>query len=166
MILLSSRLDLFAQPVDSLGTRVSGTEHHDELTLLAAYQQGHSGFVELGVGRNRYGSNRHPYDLAYYGGIEARLDRPDLLGVKLGAYVDGGFAMGVQVIEYFHGSERSTVLRPEVGIGFFKFKLTYAYNAVLTEPRMDGINAHMIGVSHAFRLRGLRGDDDWKGGSE
>lgn len=147
------------QELDSLPPRYVG-EHHDELTLLVGYQQGRYGFAEIGVGRNQYGSNHHPYDIAYYIGTELRVDRPGLMGVKAGAYVDGGFAMGVQLIQYFDGPDHCTVLRPEMGIGFFKFKLTYAYNVRLTSPRIDGVNTHMLNLSYAFRLKRLPRDDD------
>ncbi|MFZ1686887.1 MAG: hypothetical protein WAU70_05685 [Flavobacteriales bacterium] len=149
---------LKAQELDTVAHHYPTEERHDEITLLAGYHQGHDGFAELGLGRNQWGVNHHPYDLAYYLGGELRVDRPELVGVKVGAYVDGGFAMGVQLIQYFDGGDRCTVFRPEIGIGLFKFKMTYAYNVRLTKPRLDGINTHMLSISYAFRLKRLPGD--------
>ncbi|MBL7945251.1 MAG: hypothetical protein JNN32_04245 [Flavobacteriales bacterium] len=129
-------------------------EHHDELTLVARYQQGRYGFAELGIGRNQYGKDHHPFDIGYYAGAELRVDRPELWGLKVGAYADGGFAMGVQYIHYFDGPRSYPVLRPEMGIGVFKAKMTYAYNVALGE-RMPGTNTHMLSFSYAFRVARL-----------
>lgn len=134
--------------------------HHDELTLLVGYQQGRHGFAEIGLGRNQYGSNHHLYDIAYYLGAELRVDRPELVGIKVGAYVDGGFAMGMQLIQYIEGKDRCTVIRHEMGIGLFKFKVTYAYNIGLSSERLPGINTHMVSLTYAFRTLRLPGDDE------
>lgn len=160
-ILLSSLVMASAQAQlpDSSAHYRSWREHHDELTLLVGYHQGRYGFAEVGVGRNQYGSNHHPYDIAYYLGAEVRVDRPELVGVKVGAYVDGGFAMGVQLIQYVEGAEQCTVFRPEMGIGFFKFKMTYAYNVGLSSERLSGISTHMLSLTYALRLKRLPGDD-------
>ena len=102
-----------APPLRRLG------EHHDGITLLVDYHQGLHGFGELGIGRNLYGFFHHPYDLGYYAGAELRVDRPELVGVKLAAYVDGGAAFGMQLIQYFQGADACTVFRPEIGIGIW-----------------------------------------------
>ena len=144
---------------DSAWLPHSWAQRHDEITLLAGYHQGLHGFAELGVGRNIYGVVHHPYDLGYYLGAELRVDRPELVGLKVGAYVDGGVAMGVQVIRYMEAGEGCTVLRPEIGIGVLKAKVTYAYNLRLTSPKLPGINAHILSLTYAVRLKLLRGDD-------
>ncbi len=95
-----------------------------------------------------------------YLGTEVRMDRPELWGVKVGAYLDGGPAMGIQLIEYFEGADQCTVLRPEIGFGVWKAKVTYAYNIGLSPERLPGINTHMLSLSYAFRLLRLPGDDD------
>lgn len=138
---------------------IRGSERHDELTLLAGYHQGRYGFVELGLGRNIWGIVHHPFDLGYYLGAELRADRPELYGVKVGAYMDGAMAMGIQLIQYLEGGESCTVLRPEIGIGIFKAKMTYAYNLRLTSPKLPGISTHMLSLSYAFRVARLKGDD-------
>lgn len=137
--------------------------HHDELTLLVGYQQGMYGWAELGIGRNQYGIMHHPYDLGYYLGAELRVDRPELVGVKVAAYVDGGVAAGVQLIQYFGKGEGSTVFRPEIGIGLFKARITYGYNVALGAPRMPGINSHLVNISYALRLNRLPKDRDHPG---
>lgn len=136
-----------------------GAVVHDELTLLVGYHQGNEGFAELGIGRNIYGIAHHPFGVSYYLGSEVRVDRPELLGVKVGVYVTGGVAMGVQLIQYIDAGEGCMVLRPEIGIGIFKAKLTYAYNIGLASDRLPGINTHMLSLTYAFRMLRLPGDD-------
>lgn len=121
--------------------------------------------MELGIGRSAYGVVHHPYGVSYYLGAEMCVDRPGPYGVKAGAYVTGGMAMGVQYIHYMEmeGSAAMEVLRPEIGIGLFKFKMTYAYNWRLTKPRIDGVSTHMLSLSYAFRLKRLPRDDTRNG---
>jgi len=88
------------------------------------------------------------------------VDRPQRCGLKLGATVDGGVAMGLQLIQYFNGTEGGTVLRPEFGIGVWKAKLCYAYNLSLAGHPLPGINTHQLSVSYAWRLLRLPRDDD------
>ncbi len=146
-----------AQPSDSaVFDRASYWQHHDELTLLVGYAQGRYGAVELGVGRNIFGVMHHPYGVGFHLGAEMRVDRPEQVGVKVGAYVTAGFAMGMQLIHYFEGSEQCTVLRPEIGVGVFKAKVTYAYNVGLSSPRLSGINTHMLCLSYALRIKRLK----------
>ncbi len=70
------------------------------------------------------------------------------------------YRQGRSAQRYFEGADRCPALRPETGIGFFKFKVTYAYNIGLSSDRLPGINAHMLRLSHAFRMLRLPGDDD------
>ncbi len=137
-------------------------DRHDEITLLTGYHQGQFGFAELGLGRDLYGSNRHPYGVGWHAGAEFRVDRPELWGAKVGAYIEGGMAMGAHLVLYRQGYARCTVFRPEIGIGLFKCKLTYAYNVPITKPCMDGINTHMLSLTYAFRLIRLPKDDHRK----
>ncbi|MBK9175159.1 MAG: hypothetical protein IPM46_02245 [Flavobacteriales bacterium] len=124
----------------------------DELTLLTGYHQGRFAFAELGIGRSIHGVVRHPFGIGYHIGAEARVDRPSLIGWKVGGYMTAGFAMGAQVIRYQEGREGCTVLRPEVGIGILKAKVTYAYNINLSPSRVPGINAHMVSIAYAWRV--------------
>lgn len=137
-------------------------DRNDEITLLTGYHQGQFGFAELGLGRDLYGSNRHPYGVGWHAGAEFRVDRPELWGAKVGAYIEGGMAMGAHLVLYRQGYARCTVFRPEIGVGLFKCKLTYAYNVPITKPRMDGINTHMLSLTYAFRLIRLPKDDHRK----
>jgi hypothetical protein len=59
--------------------------------------------------------------------------------------------MGVQYIHYFESARSYPVLRPEMGIGVFKGKMTYAYSVALGD-RSPGTNTHMLCFSYAFRV--------------
>ena len=48
------------------------------------------------------------------------------------------------------------VFRPEIGIGIFKAKLTYAYNVRLSGEHLEGVNTHMVSLTYAFRVVKLR----------
>ena len=124
---------------------------HDELTLLAGYAQGLTGVAELGIGRTTYGVTHHPYSLGYHVGVEARVDRPERYGVKAGVFLMGGAAFGLQVVQYFHDGG-ITVLRPELGVGLQKVKLTARYDIRLAGDDPGGMNTWSVGLSHAFRL--------------
>lgn len=154
---------LRAQVPDTTVHALRLLEHHDEITLLVGYHQGRYGFAEVGLGRNQFGHTRHPYDIGYHAGAELRVDRPELWGVKVGAYVGGASALGVQLIQYVQGADGCTVLRPEIGIGTFKFKWTYAYNLALSRPRLEGISTHMMSLTYALRLKRLPKDDQRNG---
>ncbi len=130
--------------------------HRDEVTLLTGYHQGRHGFAELGVGRSIYGMMHHPFGFSYYAGAEVRVDRPELWGVKVGSYMTGGSALGVQLIHYMEGGRSMQVFRPEIGIGIFKAKLTYAYNVRLTGEHLEGVNTHMVSLTYAFRVVKLK----------
>jgi hypothetical protein len=153
MLLFSalSCLSSMGQSADSLTHRPRDWRR-DEITLLTGYNQGRFCFAEIGFGRNIYGVVHHPFGIGYHAGAEVRVDRPALVGWKVGGYFTAGVAMGVHAIRYQEGTNGSTVLRPEIGIGAFKAKVTYAYNISLSSSRISGISTHMLCISHAFRL--------------
>lgn len=149
---------LRAQPADSTWLPPRHMEVHDEITLLTGYHQGRSGFAELGIGRSVYGVVHHPFGVAYHAGAELRVDRPELIGWKIGGYFTFGSAMGIQLIRYQEGDVGCSVIRPEIGIGILKAKLTYAYNINLSPSRIDGISTHMLSLAYAWRIKRLRAD--------
>lgn len=145
----------FAQSSDSLRSHPHDWLK-DELSLLTGYHQGRFSFVELGIGRSIHGVVHHPFGLGYHIGAEGRIDCPSLVGWKVGGYMTAGFAMGASLIRFQEHGEGSTVIRPEVGIGILKAKVTYAYNINLSPSRVPGINAHMVSIAYAWRVALLR----------
>ncbi|HRD54380.1 MAG TPA: hypothetical protein PKY96_17200 [Flavobacteriales bacterium] len=147
-------LSCMGQSLDSLTHRPLAWRR-DEITLLAAYHQGRFGFAELCIGRNIYGAVHHPFGVGYHAGAELRVDQPSIVGWKVGAYATGGVAMGLQFIRYQKAAKGCTVIRPEIGIGVFKTRVSYAYNINLSPSRLDGISTHMVSLSHALRMKRL-----------
>lgn len=134
----------------------------DECVLVMGYQQGSHGFVELGMGRNVGAMGHVPADVGYYLGGEMRVDDPGLFGVKVGMYVTGAAAFGMHVIAYTDGRDQALMLRPEIGIGILKARMTYAYNAKLSGTRLPGLNTHMLTLAYALRLFRLPRDSQYR----
>jgi hypothetical protein len=51
------------------------------------------------------------------------------------------------------------VLRPELGFGLGKAKVTYAYNLRLSKPELPGVSTHMLSLNYDLRLLRLSGDE-------
>lgn len=151
--------DAAAQLTDTTGSRSPSFGYHDELTLHAGFSQGRYGFLELGIGRNLFTHRHIPIGAGYFAGVELRPDRPEVMGVKVGAYMNTMVAMGVQFIVYPDPKVGGTVLRPEIGVGAMKWKVTYAYNVAFGGVEVPGINTHMVSFTYALRLLRLPGDD-------
>jgi hypothetical protein len=137
----------------------SSSKLHDELTLHTGLTQGTFGFVELGIGRSVYTQRNVPVGAGYYAGIELRPDRPEVMGVKAGVYMNAFVSLGLQLIAYTAPGGEGTVLRPEIGIGALKGKLTYGYNVGFASVEVPGVNTHMIGFTYDLRLLRLPGDE-------
>jgi hypothetical protein len=147
------------QGVDPGPPRAPGHEHHDELTLRLGYHQGRYGAAEAGIGRSIYGIGHLPYGAAMHAGVEVRVDRPDLVGYKVGVHVSVLFAFGLQYVRYVEAGNGMDVLRPELGLDLGKVKFTYAYNLRLSKPELEGVSTHMLSLTYDLRLLRLRGDD-------
>ena len=65
-------------------------------------------------------------------------------------------AMGVNLIYYTDFHNGNLVFRPEIGFGFGNFKFVYGYNAILTKPRLDGINTSLGNIVYCFKLKKLK----------
>jgi|LakMenEpi03Aug12_release.lakeMendotaPanAssembly.Ray.scaffolds.fasta_scaffold97057_2 hypothetical protein len=142
----------------SLHYRVS-REHHDELTLRTGYHQGTYGFFEVGIGRSIFGMGHLPYGAGLHMGVETRVDRLELLGYKAGFFISAVFAFGAHYIRYVEGGDGMDVLRPELGFGLGKAKVTYAYNLRLSKPELPGVSTHMLSLNYDLRLLRLSGDE-------
>jgi hypothetical protein len=166
VIILLLLVDLpvaFAQEDDRpLAPYRPGREHHDELTLRTGYHQGTYGFAELGLGRSVYGMGHLPYGAGLHAGMEVRVDRPSLIGLKAGFFVSSVFAFGAHYIRYMEDGAGMDVLRPELGFALGKAKLTYAVNLGLSRPELEGVGTHLLSLTYDLRLRRLRGDDAWR----
>lgn len=65
------------------------------------------------------------------------------MGPKIGVWIGGGMAMGLNLIYYTNFDKNSLVCRPEIGMGIEKFKLVYGYNWRWTKSLLLSINTRL-----------------------
>lgn len=128
-----------------------------EISLLAGYSQGYFGFADIGFALNMYGTNRHPFSIHYFLSNEIKVSDRTIVAPKVGAWVAGGFALGVNLIYYTDFDRAAWVFRPEIGFGIQKVKLVYGYN-VRFNSSFEGINRHLAGLTYCFTLKRLKSE--------
>jgi hypothetical protein len=143
-----------SQTTDSDLQNWTKATYKKELSLLIGYNQGKYGFADIGLAINHYGTNRHPFSLDYFVSNEIKIDKDLMIGPKVGVWVAGGFAMGLNLIYYTDFDKSSLVLRPEIGIGIEKVKFVYGYNWRWTKSLIN-INQHQVGLTYCFTLMRL-----------
>jgi hypothetical protein len=149
IILTLWSLNLFAQR-DS-----SAYEFHvveKDFSLLLGYNLGSYHFPEIGFALNeRTIAGHHPFAKAVYASCEIRAGAgKPVIGPKIGAWVGGGaagMALGLAAVGYTDLSEFALRLRPEIGIGFDLFKVTYGYNIPLGNADFVRVNRHQLSVA-------------------
>jgi len=135
---------------DTLSEFYRYTSHTtSHISLLTGYHGGIYSFFELGVAANTKGwVGYHPLATAYYASSECRIDQNRfIIGPKVGCWGSGGvmpISLGLSMIWYSDLSSSSLRLRPEAGLGLDNFKLTWGYNAALTNERFTGIEGHLL----------------------
>ncbi len=142
------------------------------ISILTGYNGGVHSFFELGVAANTKGRvGYHPLATAYYASSECRIDQNNfIIGPKIGCWYSGGvmpISMGLSMIWYSDFTSSSLRLRPEAGIGMDNFKLTYGYNAALTNRRFQGIDKHLISLQVLIGVKKTaehneEASDEWK----
>jgi len=152
-VLLFSSTFLYAQRADT----VSGSSLKKELCLLTGVGYSKHAFIDLGVSSNRFGTiGHHPFASAFFASSELHFGSKIVIGPKVGAWASGGvggIAMGVNMIYYSDFEKGSLVFKPEIGFGQSKFKLTYGYNARLTNTSFDRIPKNVVEATYCFRLK-------------
>lgn len=127
-----------------------------ELSLLTAIDVGKYVNAEVGIGINSFGTvGPHPSGVCYYLGNEIKVSDKLLIGPKVGIHFIGGLAFGFSFIYYTDFDSGCIAFRPDIGIGFERFKMAYGYNAKLSNKHFNGINTHLFTVIYLFRLKHL-----------
>jgi hypothetical protein len=144
-----------SQNTDTVLHSWTNKTYKKDFSILTGYNQGKYGFADIGLAINHYGTNRHPFSLDYFISNEIKLDKDLIIGPKIGVWLAGGFAMGLNLIYYTDFDKNSLVFRPEVGIGIDKAKLVYGYNWHWTNS-LTNINQHQIGLTYCFTLKRLK----------
>lgn len=154
MVLLPAA-SLWCQEKDT----VRRTPFEKELCLLTGAGYGRHAFIDLGGSVNRAGTiGHHPFSSAYFVSSELHFGSKTVVGPKAGAWAAGGvggIAMGISLIYYSDFEQGQLVFRPEIGLGISKFKLTYGYNARLTNTGFDPVARNVAGATYCFRLKKL-----------
>lgn len=129
------------------------------LCLLAGINYNKHAFIDLGVSVNRFGlAGHHPIATAYFFASELHLVEKPIVGPKVGVWAAGGvapLAMGLNIIYYSDFNQSSLVFRPEIGFGYDRLKITYGYNAKLTNSSFERISKNTFGMTYCFKFKRL-----------
>lgn len=141
----------YGQPLDDKTSKAFGNNKKIEASVLTGFNQGKYSFVDVGMEFNQAGATGvHSFSFSYSVSSEIKLGQgKTLIGPKIGVWVAGGPAFGVNVIYYTDFERSSMALRPEIGFGVTKFKLVYGYNWLLTNS-LTGVNKSQISITYCF----------------
>lgn len=117
---------------------------------VAGYSLGKYSYGEIGLSLN---SSHHLFSFIRYIGSEFKIGSDFILGPKIGVWISGGMAFGLNAIYYTDFDDGAFVLRPEIGFGLLGFKLVYGYNWNLTNKDFMGINTHFAGITFSFPFK-------------
>lgn len=140
--------------------RIYYAELEKHISILAGYNFWRNHFAELGLAVNQYGRvGYHPGAWAYFISSEIKFDNKLLIGPKIGTWIGGGaggMAMGLNLIYYTDFDQSSLRIRPEIGLGFGRFKVVYGYNIPLYNKAFEGINKSNLGIALLFSIKHLK----------
>jgi len=146
-------------PEDSIPVR-PGVDLQRKLSILAGYNFWRNHYAELGVAINQYGRvGHHPAAWACFVSNEMRIGDRLLMGPKVGAWIGGGaagLALGINAIYYTDFDESSLRIRPEIGIGFDRWKVVYGYNLPLYNRNFDAVNRSTVSLTFLFGIKKLK----------
>lgn len=119
-----------------------------------------NGFViEVGYGKafvNRI-EKRSAFQ-SFYGGVEVlpSTDNKFIVAPKASIWIEEATyltAVGLNLVYYTDFNQATLRLRPEIGIGYKKMKLTYGYNFPLVIGNLTDINKHNFGLAYFFETK-------------
>ena len=130
-----------------------------DLALITGYQLQKNHFAEIGVGIINDGVAGHQPIAVIYGiSNEFKLDKhEDLIwGLKMGFWLNGGYSMGVNIINYTDFNSSTLRFRPEIGIGVSIFRIVYGYNFAITNKEFMGINTHNFTINLLLKVKTIK----------
>lgn len=137
-----------------------GVDLERHISILTGYNFWGNHYGELGLAVNQYGRlGYHPAAWACFISTEIKIDNKLLVGPKIGAWVGGGMsglAVGANLIYYTDFEQSSLRIRPEIGLGFGRWKVVYGYNIPLTNKDFDGVNNSNIGIALMFGVKKIK----------
>lgn len=152
---------VFAQQADSLHQSYrSSIDLQKKVSILGGYNGWRYHYAELGFAINQYGRiGLHPTAWAYFVSSEVRIDNALLIAPKIGGWIGGGvagMALGANLLCYTDTRDMSWRLRPEIGMGFDRWKVVYGYNIPLHKSDLAGVNGSNISVAFLFGVKTLK----------
>lgn len=137
-----------------------GVDLERHISILTGFNFWRNSYGELGLAINQYGRvGHHPAAWAYFVSNEIKIDDKILIGPKIGVWAGGGaagMAMGLNLIYYSDFDQSSLRIRPEIGMGFGRWKVVYGYNIPLTNKNFEGVNKSNIGIAFMFGIKKLK----------
>jgi hypothetical protein len=160
LLLLMLCQSAFAQQADTLNRPYySGRDMEKHLSVLVGYNGWRHHYAELGFAVNRYGRvGHHPFASACFASAEMRIGNDLLIAPKIGAWIGGGaggMALGINLLCYTDFVHSSWRLRPEIGMGFGRWKVVYGYNIPLHRHDLVGVNGNNISVAYLLGVKTL-----------
>lgn len=135
---------------------ITHNQHFKDLSLITGYQTGssNSNFIEIGLGLKHEHLRHHPAHAVFYLSNELLFVDNFVLGTKVGINFGANMMdMGLSMIHYTNFEENSIRFRPEIGLGFGKFRLYYGYNFALTNRDFEDVNDHLVGINILLDLK-------------
>jgi len=109
------------------------SETTKSIGLIAGVNYWKTPFLEIGFGKAKYGVSwgHWFFGTINFGSEISYWDNQFVVAPKISTWANGGssaMAMGLSLIQYTNFEENTLRFRPEIGIGFDKFKCVYGYN--------------------------------------
>tara|TARA_Y100000589_G_C26833673_1_gene499057 strand:- start:63 stop:578 length:516 start_codon:yes stop_codon:yes gene_type:complete len=88
---------------------------------------------------------------------EIKLDNQLMIGPKIGIWSGTGLGgLGINMTYFTDLEEGALCIKPEMGFGLSRFKLSYGYNFNLTNKEFKRFNSHVIGLNVSLDLFKLK----------
>ena len=130
------------------------------LAIVTGYYYYGSSAGELGISLfNSDYIQIHPFWGSLYVSSEFFYNQKLLVSPKIGAWASGGSAplnMGLSFVYFTDFSQSTLLFRPEIGVGFDKFRLYYGRNMRITNTNFNFISRNLLGVNMLFNAKKLR----------
>ncbi len=137
-----------------------GVDLERHISVLTGVNLWRNFYGELGLAVNQYGRiGYHPAAWAYFVSNEIKIDNKILIGPKIGVWAGGGvggMAMGLNLIYYTDLTQSSLRIRPEIGMGFGRWKIVYGYNIPLSNRNFEGVNKSNIAIALMFGVKKIK----------
>jgi hypothetical protein len=125
--------------------------------ILIGGNIGHYTYLEAGFARRHDRViGHHPFTRVFHAGAEVLIGPEVIIAPKAGAWIGGGAAgmcLGSNLLYYISSTTARPALRPEIGIGFERFKAAYGYNIMLNGD-LERVNRHMFSLAILFSVNG------------